>query len=218
MSDSDSFINEVTEEVRRDQLYGYLKRYGWIAVLLIVVLVGGAAWNEWNKAQATAKAQATGDALLDALGQNDPEFRMAAVAEVEAEGSAAAVTALITAASQQEGGDIPAAVATLQALAVNTDVPAIYNELAAFKAAMLDPDPTTRRPSLEAMAQPGAPFALLAQEQLALADLAAGNPDAALERLSAIIEDAGVTRGLLVRAQTLMVALGVEPPVAALEQ
>ncbi|MEY1555107.1 tetratricopeptide repeat protein [Yoonia sp. R2331] len=212
MSDSDSFINEVTEEVRRDQLYGYLRRYGWIAVVLIVVLVGGAAWNEYNKAQATAKAQATGDALMNALSQNDPEFRMAAVAEVEAEGSAVAVTALITAASQQEAGDTAAAVATLQDLTVNTDVPVIYNELAAFKAALLEPDPATRRTSLEAMAQPGLPFALLAQEQLALADLAAGDPDAAITRLTAIVEDAGVPRGLLVRAQTLMVALGAELP------
>ncbi len=218
MSDSDSFINEVTEEVRRDQLYGYLRRYGWIAVVLIIVLVGGAAWNEYNKAQATAKAQAAGDALLSALAQNDPEFRMAALAEVEAEGAAVAVTALLTAAGQQEAGDIPAAMDTLGALAVNGDVPAIYNELAAFKAAMLDPDPANRRVSLEAMAQPGLPFALLAQEQLAHADLAAGNPDGAIARLTAIMQDAAVTRGLLVRAQTLMVSLGAELPNDAIVQ
>ena len=215
MSDSDSFINEVTEEVRRDQLYRYLRRYGWIAVLCILLLVGGAAWNEYRKAQSTAAAQATGDALLSALAQNDPEFRMAALTEVNAEGAATAVTALIAAASQQEAGDIDAAVSTLQALAVNTDVPAIYNDLAGFKAAMLEPDATTRRTSLEAMAQPGAPFALLAQEQLGLADLAAGNTDAALERFTAIAEDAGVTRGLRQRAQTVMVSLGAELPDSA---
>ncbi len=218
MSDSDSFINEVTEEVRRDQLYGYLRRYGWIAVVCIIALVGGAAWNEYSKAQATAKAQATGDALLAALSQNDPAFRMAAVEEVQAEGAAKAVTALITAASQQEGGNVPAAMETLQALATNADVPAIYNELAGFKAAMLDPDPAARRISLEAMAQPGLPFALLAQEQLAYADLSAGNTEAAIARLTAIAEDAAVTRGLLVRTQTLMVALGAELPESAIAQ
>ena len=36
MSDTDSFIDEVTEEVRKDRLYGYLRRYGWIAVLVIL--------------------------------------------------------------------------------------------------------------------------------------------------------------------------------------
>ena len=39
MSNTDSFIEEVTEEVRRDKLYGYLKRYGWIAGLIIVLVV-----------------------------------------------------------------------------------------------------------------------------------------------------------------------------------
>lgn len=218
MSESDSFINEVTEEVRRDQLYGYMRRYGWIAVLLVVVLVGGAAWNEYNKAQTTAKAQATGDALLEALNENDPEARMAAVAQVEADGSAVAVTALITAAAQQEAGDAAAAVETLSALAVNTDVPAIYNDLAAFKAAMLENDPQTRAVSLEALAQPGAPFALLAQEQLAHDALAAGETDAAIARLNAIIEDAGVTQGLRERAQTLIVALGADLPESAIAQ
>jgi len=32
MSDTDSFINEVTEEVRRDRLYGMFRRWGWFAL------------------------------------------------------------------------------------------------------------------------------------------------------------------------------------------
>ena len=52
MSDTDSFIDEVNEEVRRDRFYFMLKRYGWIAVLAVILLVGGAAWNEYQKAQA----------------------------------------------------------------------------------------------------------------------------------------------------------------------
>ena len=45
MSDTDSFIDEVNEEVRRDRFYFMLKRYGWIAVLAVILLVGGAAWK-----------------------------------------------------------------------------------------------------------------------------------------------------------------------------
>jgi len=71
VSDTDSFINEVSEEVRRDALYGYLRRYGWIAILVVVLLVGGAAYNEYNKAQTTAASQDAGDQLLTALAQDD---------------------------------------------------------------------------------------------------------------------------------------------------
>ena len=46
MSNSDSFIDEVTEEVRKDRLFQLFRRYGWIAGVVIVLIVGGAAWNE----------------------------------------------------------------------------------------------------------------------------------------------------------------------------
>lgn len=215
MSETDSFINEVTEEVRRDQLYGYLRRYGWIAVVLVLVLVGGAGWNEYRKSQQAASAEARGDALLAALEANDPQERSAALAAVTVDGPAAAVSGLIHAASQQDAGDIAGAFETLNALAVNPDVPADYRDLAALKAAMLDTgDTATRRQTLDALAQPGGTFYLLALEQLAYLDLAADDQAGAIAKMTQIIEDAGVSRGLRERAQTLMVALGQElaPP------
>ena len=64
MSDSDSFIDEVTEEVRRDRLFLLLRRWGWIGALLIVVVVGGAAWNEYRKAQEMARAHPQGPVFV----------------------------------------------------------------------------------------------------------------------------------------------------------
>ena len=40
---NDSFIDEVTEDLRRDRLFGVFRRYGWIAIALIVLVVAGAA-------------------------------------------------------------------------------------------------------------------------------------------------------------------------------
>ena len=209
MSDTDSFINEVTEEVQRDRLYGYVRRYGWLAAILIVGLVGGAAWNEYSKATANSLAEGTGDALLDALELDDIAERPNALLDVKGEGAALAVTALTTAAAQQEAGDLQGAAATLNDLASNGDVPSIYADLAAFKLSLIDTgDDAARRSLLEGLARPGAPFNLLAQEQLAYMDLEAGDQTAAVSILRGIIEDAGVTRGLRDRAQTMIVALG----------
>ncbi len=214
MSESDSFINEVSEELRRDRLYALLKKYGWIAILAVVLLVGGAAWTEYSRVRDRAAAEATGDALLAALATNDPAARATALDDLTQTGEAAAVGLLITAAAQQEAGDLDAAGATLDALFERSDVPAIYRDLAGFKAAMLGAgtDVDARRARLETLASPGQPFALLAQEQLALVDLEAGDQDAAVTRLTAIVQDAGVTQGLRDRAQTLMVALGAPLP------
>ena len=50
MSNPASFIDEVTEEVRRDRLFAAFRKYGWIGLLLVILVVGGAAYNEWSKA------------------------------------------------------------------------------------------------------------------------------------------------------------------------
>ena len=49
MSNSETFIDEVTEEVRKDQLFGYMRKYGWIAVLAVLAIVGGTAFSELRK-------------------------------------------------------------------------------------------------------------------------------------------------------------------------
>ncbi|MEO0929675.1 MAG: hypothetical protein AAFY14_03355 [Pseudomonadota bacterium] len=216
MSNPDSFINEVTEEVRREKLYGYLRRYGWIAVVCVLSLVGGAAWFEYRSAQDRNAAQATGDAILAVLEENDPAARAETIAALQTDGSAVAATALWTAATQQEAGEVEAAAATLNALATNADVPEMYRDLAAFKAAMLPvADQDARLASLEFMAQPGQPFRLLALEQMAYAALEAGDPDEAIAILRQIEEDAAVSRGQRERVQSLMVALGEPLPDAA---
>jgi hypothetical protein len=212
-SDTDSFIDEVSEEVRREKLFGYLRRYGWIAVVAVLLLVGGAAFNEFRNAQARDAAQATGDALLSALDENDLAARALAIADVSGEGAAAAVTLLLQASAQEDVGDAVGATATLNALTNNQDVPEMYRDLAAFKAAMLPSDDAAARlAALEALSQPGQPFRLLALEQIAYITLSNGDTDGAIDVMRQVEEDAAVTRGLRERVQTLMVALGEPLP------
>lgn len=63
MSDTDSFIDEVTEEVRRDRMYLLLRRWGWVGVAAVALIVGGAAFNEYRKSRDTAQ-QDLGDSIL----------------------------------------------------------------------------------------------------------------------------------------------------------
>lgn len=215
MSDTDSFIDEVNDEVRRDRLFHLFRRYGWIAALAIVLIVAGAAWREYSKAQEQAQAEALGDAMLAALATNDVAARAEQLARIAPHSAeAAAVLRLLTAAEQVEAGETAAAAATLESLAVDGDVPEIYRQVASFKAMTL-PDTEMpiedRRQALEAMAQPGNPLRLLASEQLALLDIGQDQPDAAIARYQAILQDAETTSDLQQRALQVIVALGGEP-------
>lgn len=218
VSESDSFINEVTEEVRREKLYGYLRRYGWIAVAAVLLLVGGAAFNEFRNAQARDAAQNAGDALLTALETSDLAGQATAFEAVGADGPAAAIAALLRASTLQEAGEFDGAAAVLRAVASDGDVPENYRDVAAMKAAMLPTtDVESRRASLEALSAPGLPFRLLALEQLAYMHLDGGDVTAAVALLRQIEEDATATRGMRERVQTLLVALGEPLPGLASE-
>lgn len=217
MSNTDGFVEEVNEEVRRDRLYGLLRRYGWIAVLAIFGIVGGAAYSEYSKAQARAQAEGLGDAMLAALAVDDRSQRADALAAIEpATPTSAAVLRMLTAAEQAEAGDNSAAAETLNALAVDGEVPQIYRQLAGFKALTLqgaDVPAPERRQSFEALAQPGNALRLLAEEQLALIDIETGDTEAAIARYKAIIDDAEVSTDLQQRSLQVIVALGGEPDV-----
>ena len=95
MSNPESFIDEVTEEVRRDKLFGYIRRWGWIGIVAVLMLVGGAAYREYQLAAKQAESQAFGDAVLDALDQDDPAARATALAAVEAPGQRRALLGLL---------------------------------------------------------------------------------------------------------------------------
>lgn len=53
---------------------------------------------------------------------------------------------------------------------------------------------------LAGIAAPGAPYRLLAEEQIAVAQVEAGDVDAAIEGLRAIAEDGAASQGLRQRA------------------
>ncbi|MEM6758231.1 MAG: hypothetical protein AAF601_02005 [Pseudomonadota bacterium] len=212
MSDTDSFIDEVNEEVRRDRLFGYLRRYGWIGATVLVLVIGGAGFLEYRKAQAEAQAQALGDAMLQALANNDAAAQAAALRALEAGGSeSAAMLAFMLANAEAEAGNTDAAVAALQSVENAADLPLAYRQFAAFRVLLMQGDsldPATRRARFSELAVPGLDYRLLAEEQLALIDIETGDTEAAIARYRAITQDAEASAGLQQRAVQAIVALG----------
>ena len=222
MSETDSFIDEVTEEVRRDRLFAIFRKYGWIGAALVVLIVGGAAWNEWQKAQARSGAQAFGDAVIAALASDDPAARVAALDGVgsNAAGDAAgqkAVLGFLAADEALRGGDRAGALTRLEALAEDATLGKSYRQLARLKAVILagpSMEPAARDAALSDLAEAGAPFRPLAMEQQALALMADGKNDEALALARLILEEPDATAGLRRRVTQLIVVLGGDPEAA----
>jgi hypothetical protein len=211
VSNPESFIDEVTEEVRRDRIYALVRKYGWIGVTAVVLLVGGAALNEWLKARDRAAAEATGDAILAAVEIDDSAARQTALGAIAAEGDRSALIGLIEAA---EAGNPAKAAETLAAIAGDASLPALYRDLATLKRAMLPGGVVgaeDRAASLAPLTVPGGAFRVLAEEQIALAEIELGQSEAALARLQALLSDTEASGPLRQRATQLIVALGGDP-------
>ncbi|MEM6479065.1 MAG: hypothetical protein AAF841_03585 [Pseudomonadota bacterium] len=214
MSNTDSFIEEVNEEVRRERLYILLKRYGWIAGIAILVLVGGTAWNEYRKAQAQNAAEARGDAINAALSvQGSPDARAEALSALAPNGM---IEAFMAATEQQAAGDTEAASATLAALATQPEIEPLYRDLAQIKRLSADPtiDAEERALVLAALAAPGAPYRTIARELQALDAIALGETAQALEILQTLLQDAEASTAQRSRIAQLIIALGETPELA----
>lgn len=220
MSETDSFIDEVTEEVRRDRLFGLMRKYGWLALLLIAVIVGGAAFNEWRKARAETQAQAFGDAILAA--QTAPDQRAALTQLAEQPGLDArqkALVSMLAADAALAAGDRSAAKATIDAVAAEATLPQSLRDMARLKSLLLaDPtaDPALTDAALTELAAPGAPFRLLALEQKAAALAAAGRTDEAVTLYRQVLAEPDLTANLRRRVSEMMVTLGADPMAEAL--
>lgn len=212
VSNPDSFIDEVSEELRRDRAMQYLRKYGWIAVLVVVLIVGGTAWNEWRKANERASAEAFGESVLAALENNEAAARVSALSEIEATGAQEGLLQLLRAGELLDT-DRAAALDAFQAAALDDSLPDAYRQLAALKRVIAGQGvlPLDERQSVIAgLAQPGQPFRPLALEQNALLALEAGNEADAITILQDLLQQSDVSEALRQRVTQLLIGLGAE--------
>lgn len=209
MSNPDSFIEEVTEEVRRDRLFRLFREHGWIGIVAVLAIVGGAAWNEWSKARAATRAETFGDAIIDALDTGTPEERRAALAAIPSDGAQTALLQLVLASDVQ--GDKAANLAALDQVAQDATLAPVYRDLAVLRRVLLagtDMALADRRAALAGIAGAGRPYRTLAEEQLAYLLAEEGKTDEAIAAMITLMQDQAASAGLRSRLTQLVKVLG----------
>ena len=215
MSDTDSFLQEVSEELRRDRLYRNMRKYGWVAILLVTMIVGAATYREYLKSQTEKEAELFGTSIINALNEKNAPDRISKLQQINAPSeNAKAVVAMLLSAEVSQSRSPKIEITTLRDVLDNQTIDAHYHELLKFKILLSSADimnSDERKSAYVELSEPGNPFRLLAQEQLALIEIEKGNVDRAIERISQILLDAELTTGLRNRATQMLIALGQTP-------
>ncbi len=211
---NDSFIDEVSDELRRDRLFMLFRRWGWVAGLVILGIVGGVIWREYDLSRKRAEARDWGDAVLAAEAAGGP----AAIMQVDpgSSGGRRTLAALLAASDWSEAGDTAAAADALRNLAEGAAAGGdeVLRDLAQLKLVLLEGsamNPAQRDEILTRLSRAGAPFELLALEQKAVALVEAGRTEDAVTLIRQIQQKDGLSETLRRRLSEMMIALGIEP-------
>ena len=217
MADSDSFVQEVTEEVRRDAMYAAWRKYGpFLVGAIALVIVGTAAQSWWKNSQQDAMRDA-GGAFIEAQSVEEPAEAAEAFLALssENEGDYAAMAGLRAAASFGASGDVERAVEQYQAVAAMPEIDQRLVDLAKLRMIMIRADtmgPSEMLEGLQPLSAPGEPWRAVALEFMAAAHVRNDDNDAAIDALATLASDETTTPAVQARAREMIAALGGTAP------
>ena len=215
---AETFVREVDENLRRDQLRDMAKAYGtWIVVGIILFLVAIGGYLFWKDREAK-KAMEQSEAMAAAIDKASAgDIKGASTALTPLTDSSndvvRASSQLAKAALALRQNDRKAAIDLYKQLAADDGLPQAYRDLATVRGTMteydqLKPDEIIAR--LTPLAQPGKPFFGSAGEMVALAILSKGDSKGAGQMFAKIAADRQVPDSIRSRAVQFAGSLGVD--------
>ena len=222
---NEAFLREVDENLRRDQLQGFAKKYGkWLIAALVLFLVGVAAWLFWQDRQERQSAVHSEEltAIYSAIGAGkiDEAKRRLQPLKSDADGVTRALALLTEAAVALEGNDRDSALANYRTIATDNGMPQSYRDLGLIRATALEFDklkPEEVISRLEPLTKPGNPWFGTAGEMTAMAYVKQGQNEQAGRLFAAIAADRQAPETVRNRAVQIAGSLGVDAS-AALQQ
>jgi hypothetical protein len=218
---SDIF-REVDEEVRRDQALKLWQRYQIPVILLAVLIVAGSTgWRLYQntRQQQAQEAGARYEAGVQLLRDGKTSEAEAAFADIIAHGPAGyAMLARFKSANALAVSDRVAAIRLYDAIALDAAVPAVMQDVAKLRAAMLAMDGNDRldaKRRLEPLTATGNAFRHVAREFLAVLALQDDDYDSAGQWLDALVVDTQTPATLRQRAEVLLGLVASGKPSAA---
>ena len=216
------FINEVEEELRKDDYNRLLKKYGPAIGVLLFLIVAGAGFMEYRsyakakKAQAVAAIYTAADKQLDGGQQDEAVTAFADLGKTGPQGYAG-LSLMRAGAIRQNQGDIQGAIQFFDQAAEKFTTPR-HKQLAQLKAAYLLADQGAYSDvisRLPALAEKNAPYEFLSRELLGYAHAESGDTSSAREQFAFLTSVPGVPPTVKQRAEQSMALLSTQTSLAA---
>jgi len=215
---SEAFLREVDDELRRDQMLGFWKRYGrWLVAAVIgglAVLAGVMLWQNHKQEQAGADGVKLQAALRALSSGREGEATQPLAELTHASSPAYRALAMSTQADLLlRKNDLDGAAARFGAIAADATLPQPLRDIALVRQTMAEFDrlpPQQVIDRLRPLAVKGAPWYGSAGEMVAISYLRLGKSRQAAQLLAGIARDETAPATLRERAIQLAGSLGVD--------
>lgn len=219
---SETFVREVDENLRRDQVRDFFKAYGNLLAVVVVLFLaasGGFIWWKQHQVQQHGEqveklAQIYKDAGSGNISQLPQQLDDLAKSNSKA---VRAQARFVRAALALQQSDQKTAIAIFKELAGDTDLPQPYRNAALLRETELEFDqlqPQEVVTRLQPLAKPGEPWFGSAGELTALALIKQGKKQEAGQMFAAIGKDNSVPETIRARAVQIAGSLGVDASAA----
>ena len=215
---NETFVREVEENLRRDQMRDFSKKYGgWIiaAVVLFLAASGGYIyWQQYQQKRSEQQVEQLAE-IYKSIASNNLATVPQKLDELSKSGSKAVrASALFTrAAIALNQNDTKLAISKYQEAANDTGLPRPYRDIALIRQTTLEFDqipPGEVISRMQPLAKPGNPWFGSAGELTAVALIKEGKKDEAGRLYGAIASDKGVPDTIRARAVQIASSLGVD--------
>ena len=215
---NETFFREVDENLRRDQMRDFGKKYGaWMAVLVILFLAASGGYIYWQHRQAQRSEQQVEELaqVYKTIASNNLTGVPEKLDELAKSGSKAVrASALFTrAAIALDKNDTKLAIAKYREVVDDKGLPKAYRDAALIRQTTLEFDqlkPAEVISRMQPLAKPGNPWFGTAGELTAIALLKEGKRGDAGQLYAAIARDKSVPDTIRGRAVQIASSLGVD--------
>lgn len=215
---NETFVREVEENLRRDRMRDFAKRYGgWLIAGVAVFLIasGFLIWWQQHKVQRSQQEVEQLAQIFDDIGTGASADAPKKLDELSNSGSKAVrATAMFTrAALALQQNDAKLALAKYREIAGDSSLPQPYRDAALLRQTALEFDslqPQEVISRLQPLAKPGTPWFGTAGEMTALALLKQGQPAQAAQLFAVLAKDNSVPDAIRARSVQIASSLGVD--------